>query len=133
MPTAEARFLLDTHTFLWMTMAPERLGESARRLLDQAATSVLLSVASVWEIAIKTSLGKLELPGSPSGFLEEQLAATRTTVLPVTFQHAVRTADLPWYHRDPFDRLIVAQALYEKLPLLSGDSTLDGYEVERIW
>lgn len=133
MPTAERRFLLDTHTFLWMTMAPDRLGTFARRHIEDPASQVLLSVASVWEITTKASLGKLELPGSVASFLDEQLAATRTSVLPITLQHAVRTADLPCHHRDPFDRLLVAQALYEKLPLLSGDPALDDYEVERIW
>ncbi len=133
MSTAKRSFLLDTHTFLWMTMAPNRIGASARRCLEEPASTVFLSLASIWEIAIKSSLGKLDLPGSVASYLDEQLALTRTKVLHIAVQHAIRVSDLPWHHRDPFDRLLVAQALHEKLPLLSKDERLGDYGVERIW
>jgi PIN domain nuclease of toxin-antitoxin system len=133
MSTAEGRFLLDTHTFVWMASAPERLGEAARERVESPASELLLSVASVWEMAIKSSLNKLELPASLPAFLEEQLASTRTRILDIRSEHAVRIEDLPWHHRDPFDRLLVAQARFESLPLLSRDSAFDAYDVERIW
>lgn len=133
MSTAEERYLLDTHTFVWMASAPERLGTEARERIETPASELFLSVASVWEIAIKSSLGKLELPVALPAFLEEQLASTRTTILDVRAEHAVRVEDLPWHHRDPFDRLLVAQARFETLSLLSRDSTFDAYGIERIW
>lgn len=133
MSTAEERYLLDTHTFVWMASAPERLGEAARERIESPASELLLSVASVWEMAIKSSLGKLDLPAALPAFLEEQLASTRTRILDVRSEHAVRVEDLPWHHRDPFDRLLVAQARFETLPLLSRDSAFDAYSVERIW
>jgi len=133
MSTAEGRYLLDTHTFVWMASAPDRIGDGARERIDSPASELFLSVASVWELAIKSSLGKLELPASLPAFLEEQLASTRTSILDVKPEHAVRVEDLPWHHRDPFDRLLVAQARFETLPLLSRDRAFDAYAVERIW
>lgn len=133
MATAESSVLVDTHAFLWMTVEPERLGSVARARIEDPASRVLLSLASVWEIAIKESLGKLELPAPVGSFVEEQLALTRTAILPISFGHAVRVAELPWHHRDPFDRLLVAQALVDRIPLLSTDVSLDPYGVERLW
>ncbi|HUF77526.1 MAG TPA: type II toxin-antitoxin system VapC family toxin [Thermoanaerobaculia bacterium] len=133
MSTSDGRYLLDTHTFVWMASAPERLGPAARERIDAPATDLLLSIASVWEMAIKRSLGKLELPSALPSFLEEQLAATRTRILDIQAEHAVRVEDLPWHHRDPFDRLLVAQARFETLPLLSRDPIFDAYAIERLW
>ena len=133
MSTGEQRCLLDTHTFLWMCGEPARLGTAARERIDDPASELFLSVASVWEMAIKRSLGKLELPEALPAFLEEQLAATRTNLLGVRAEHAVRVETLPWHHRDPFDRLLVAQAQFEGLPILSRDASLDAYPVRRLW
>ena len=127
------RFLLDTHTFLWMAGSPERLGVAARQRIDIPQSRLYLSVASVWEAAIKSSLGKLDLPAPIGVFLEEQLSATRTTVLEIRVEHAVRVEQLPLHHRDPFDRLLVAQAQFENLPLLTCDKCFDAYDLERIW
>ena len=133
MSTADQRYLLDTHTFLWMTSEPDRLGTTARDVIESAESRLILSVASVWEIAIKASLGKLELPSPVGRFIEEQLADTRSILLEVRAQHALGVENLPWHHRDPFDRLLVAQAAFEKLALLSRDSAFDAYPVERVW
>lgn len=127
------RYLLDTHTFLWMAGAPEKLGAAARELIEEPAAELLLSVASVWEMAIKKSLGKVDVPTPLAAFLEEQLAATRTSLLDVRAEHALRVETLPWHHRDPFDRLLVAQASVEKLTILSRDTVLDDYPPDRIW
>jgi PIN domain nuclease of toxin-antitoxin system len=133
MSTGDGRYLLDTHTFLWMTSAPERLGEAARERILTPTAELYLSVASVWEMAIKKSLGKLELPAPLPAFLEEQLAAARTSLLAIRSEHALRVESLPWHHRDPFDRLLSAQAALEELTILSRDPAFDAYSVARIW
>lgn len=133
MSDASERFLLDTHTFLWMASEPKRLGPAARRKIESSAAELLLSVASVWEMAIKSSLGKLSLDEPLGDFLQEQLAALRVRILDIRSEHALRVESLPWHHRDPFDRLLVAQAMFEATPVLSRDSTLDAYDVERLW
>lgn len=133
MPTAEPAYLLDTHTFLWMATEPDRLGAAARARIEDVESRLLLSVASVWEMAIKKSLGKLELPSSVEEFVDDQLAATDTRLLEVGTAHAGRVEFLAWHHRDPFDRLLVAQALHEGLPVLGLDADFDRYGVERIW
>lgn len=133
MSTDDRGHLLDTHAFLWMTSAPDRLGQKAREVIDDPASRLVLSVASVWEMAIKRSLGKLELPAPLPSFLKRQLHATRTDLLDVLAEHALEVEELPWHHRDPFDRLLVAQARFEGLTLLSRDTALGGYGVPRIW
>jgi len=133
MSIGDGRYLLDTHAFLWMAGAPEKLGAAARECIEATASELFLSVASVWEMAIKKSLGRLDLPSELPDFLAEQLAATRTSLLEVRSEHALRVETLPWHHRDPFDRLLVAQASFEKLTLLSQDEALDDYESRRVW
>lgn len=133
MPTAEAAYLLDTHTFLWMATQPDRLGAAARARIEDGESRLLLSIASVWEMAIKKSLGKLELTSSVEELVDEQLAATDARLLQISAAHAGRVEFLPWHHRDPFDRLLVAQALQEELPILGRDADFDRYGIERIW
>jgi len=128
-----SRFLLDTHTFLWMAFDPERLGSAARERIESVASVLLLSLGSVWEMAIKASLGKLELPARLGPFLEEPLRATRTTLLDIRLEHVLRVRRMPFHHRDPFDRLLVAQAASEKIPVLTADPAFDAYPVDRIW
>jgi PIN domain nuclease of toxin-antitoxin system len=126
-------FLLDTHAFPWMTADPDRLGPATRERVEDPSSELLLSIASVWEMAIKTSLGRLTLPGPVDRFVREQLTATRTTLLGIDAAHAAVVAELPWHHRDPFDRLLVAQALSGGLVILSRDAAFDAYDVERVW
>lgn len=102
-------------------------------MIESGNVQLWLSTASVWEMAIKSSLGKLELPSPLSDFLEEQLSATRTSLLEIRAEHAVRVEKLPWHHRDPFDRLLIAQALFEKVPILGRDPDFDAYSIQRIW
>ena len=127
------RFLLDTHTFLWMATDPGRLGPGARERVEAVGSVLLLSLASVWEMAIKSSLGKLELPATLKAFLAEQLQATRTLLLDVRLEHVLRVERLPFHHRDPFDRLLAAQAVVEHVPVLSADPDFDAYPVDRVW
>jgi PIN domain nuclease of toxin-antitoxin system len=123
------RLLIDTQCWLWMHLTPERFSPKARRLLQRRETDVLLSVASVWEIAIKHGLGKLRLPEPLERWLPNRVQTGQTTILPIELAHALRVASLPSLHRDPFDRLIVAQAMVEDLPLLTADSALPDYGI----
>ena len=127
------KILADTHTFLWfMTDAPQ-LSAKAKTRLEAQDTERFLSLASVWELAIKTSLGKLTLRKPLEEFLPEQLAANRFSLLNISVEHALRVARLTLHHRDPFDRLLVAQCLVENLPLVSSDDALDAYGIKRLW
>jgi PIN domain nuclease of toxin-antitoxin system len=127
------RVLLDTHTFLWALNDSPQLGNLTRSLIEDSSTELLLSMASLWEIAIKLSTDKLRL-GLP--FLElatQKTAQHGVTLLAISPEHLDRMTTLPFHHRDPFDRLIVAQCLTEGVALLSRDSVLESYGVTRLW
>lgn len=124
--------LLDTHTFLWWVSDDPRLSTRARRAITDAGV-VLLSVASCWEIAIKVSIGKLMLAQPVDRFLAEHLGVNQFTLLPVELDHAASVATLPFHHRDPFDRLLAAQALYEEIPIVSADPIFRKYKLKRVW
>lgn len=127
------RVLLDTHAFLWFVTDDPQLSVTARRLIEDADTEPFLSVASVWEIAIKVSIGKLSLAQPVDAFVLSQLALNTITVLDIALPHASAVATLPFHHRDPFDRLLVAQSQIEGWPLVSADIVFDQYGVTRIW
>ena len=124
------KILLDTQVWLWLHLAPDRLAEGARALLEDEDNRLFLSAASAWEIAIKHALGKLSLPELPERYIPPRLLRDSIESLPVSIQHACRVATLPPYHRDPFDRVLVAQAQVEALPLMTADSQLAPYDVE---
>ena len=123
--------LLDTHAFLWWTQDDERMSAPARQAI--ADSECYLSIASCWEVAIKISLGKLRLDRPVAQFFAEQLLACGISLLPIEFRHAMRVATLRFHHRDPFDRMKVAQALEERLSIISADAAYDRYGIERIW
>ncbi len=123
------RLLLDTHAALWLLSGDPRLGERAREHLFDDTNRVLLSAAVVWEVAIKRSLGKLAVPDEYLSLLLEAGAQA----LPVSVEHASAVEHLPWHHRDPFDRLLVAQAAAERAALVSGDEALRPYGVPLVW
>jgi len=127
------RVLLDTHAFLWAITADARLSPLAQRVFLGGANELLLSAASLWEIAIKVRIGKLPLPLPADRYLREQLSLNAIQVLPVEAVHVLRLFELPDIHRDPFDRMLVAQCQVENTPLLSGDAQLRQYEVEVLW
>jgi PIN domain nuclease of toxin-antitoxin system len=127
------RILLDTHAFLWWIDEDRRLSARACELMEDGRNDLLFSVASGWEIAIKLGLGRIELPSPVDRFLSEQVTRNHMRVLPIELSHALRTADLPPLHRDPFDRLLVAQAQIEHLPILTADRQIAQYEVDAIW
>ena len=127
------KILADTHTFLWFVTDAPQLSARAKTILEAPDTERFFSRASVWELAIKTGLGKLTLQNRLEEFLPEQLAANRFTLLNFAVEHAIRVARLPLHHRDPFDRMLVAQCLAENLPLVSSDDALDAYGIKRLW
>jgi PIN domain nuclease of toxin-antitoxin system len=127
------KFIADTHAFIWFITDSEQLSQKAKTILESPENERVLSAASIWEIAIKTSLGKLTFKKPLEQFLPEQLRLNYFQVLDISGQHALRVAALPMFHRDPFDRMIAAQALVEQLPILSNDEALDAYGVQRLW
>lgn len=124
------RILLDTQVWLWMLAAPERLSPESRTLLVAAETELLFSAVSAWEIAIKHGLGKLQLPESPAKYIPRMMVRTSVAPLPIHHRHALHVASLPEYHRDPFDRLLVAQAQLESVPIISADRHFRHYDVD---
>jgi PIN domain nuclease of toxin-antitoxin system len=126
------KLLLDTHTFLWFIDDNPRLSERAKSLLESDA-DLLLSIASLWELAIKTSLGKLSLVQPFDIFLSQQLINNGIEMLPVALTHLNIVSTLPFHHRDPFDRPLIAQAMVEQLPIVSADTGFDAYSVNRLW
>lgn len=124
------RVLLDTQVWLWMLATPERLSRKSRALVVSADTELVLSAASTWEIAIKYGLGKLQLAEPPGEYIPRLMTRTGITPLPVHHRHALHVATLPAHHRDPFDRLLVAQAQLEQLPILTADRVFRRYDVD---
>jgi PIN domain nuclease of toxin-antitoxin system len=125
--------LLDTHTLLWWIAEDARLSHRARDVMADGRNAVLVSAASGWEIAIKAGLGRIELPRPVGPFLSEQLRQNQMDVLPIQMSHALRVQELPPLHRDPFDRMLVAQAQLERLPILTADPSIARYDVETLW
>ena len=125
------RVLLDTHVWIWMECEPEKLPPFLRKLLVDERTRPVLSLASIWEVAIKHSLGKLALPDEFEPWLE-QFLDLGPEVLPLRIPHLTEVARLPFHHGDPFDRLLVAQARVERMPIASLDRSLAAYDVEMV-
>ena len=123
------RLLLDTHIVLWSALEPERLSASARAAIEDPENDVLVSAVSAWEIAIKQSLGKLELDRAAEHWLPEVLRKSGFEAIEVSLASALRVRALPWHHRDPFDRLLIAQAFEENLTLVTHDVQLAVYGV----
>lgn len=127
------RFLIDTHCWLWAVRTPDRLSPKAIGMIESAENKIVLSVISTLEIAIKVSIGKLHLPEPADDFVYSQMAALSMTSLPLYLSHSLRVAELPHHHRDPFDRLLVAQAQIEHMPFMTADEAITEYDVEVIW
>ncbi len=129
------RLLLDTHTFLWFVNgATPLVGTQALSLLQDTQNELLVSVASVWEMPIKVRIGKLALAQPLEKFVPAQMRINSIRPLPIKQRHVFEVARLPLHHRDPFDRLLIAQSLIEQIPLLSADAAFDVYAgLQRIW
>jgi PIN domain nuclease of toxin-antitoxin system len=125
--------LLDTHTFLWFIMGSPHLSANTRALIEDLANERFLSVASLWEIAIKLNIGRLALTAPFDVLIPQQLSLNSIELLNIKIDHAAVVATLPLHHRDPFDRLLIAQAMVEKMPIVSIDKAFDAYPVTRLW
>ncbi|MGH8718649.1 MAG: type II toxin-antitoxin system VapC family toxin [Burkholderiales bacterium] len=127
------KMLLDTQAFLWSMSDFSKLTKKARAALVNPENDVYLSLASIWELAIKISTGKLRIAGSLEKLIPEQLALNNITQLDIAFRHVVGVGSLPYHHKDPFDRLLVSQATLEGMPILSADKAFDAYGIKRVW
>jgi len=127
------RLLLDTHTFIWAATLDERLSSKARELLLDSDNELFLSTASIWEMSIKSSIGKLILQQPIEQIINEQIQINGLKILNIESAHALAVASLPWHHRDPFDRLLISQSKLERLTILGRDSVMGAYDIEWIW
>ena len=125
--------LLDTHAFLWFSAEDPKLSALARSTIEDPSNQVFLSLASVWEMAIKISLGKLKLQRSLPALVMEALERRGISLMSIELGHAAKVAELPFHHRDPFDRLLFSQCLVLGMPLVSRDPAADPYGIRRIW
>ena len=127
------KLLLDTHSFLWFIGGSSRLSLTARNLIEDSENQRLLSMASLWEMAIKVSIGKLRLAGRFDELILEQMNLNGIDVLDIRTEHVAQVVNLPFHHRDPFDRLLIAQAKVEGIPIVGADDTFDAYTITRMW
>lgn len=127
------RLLIDTHIFIWYILDIQKLSATVRALIDDEDNKILFSTASVWEMAIKQSIGKLSFYLPFEVFIKQQLSLNDFNLLDIKINHLAVVATLPFHHRGPFDRLLIAQSLVEKIPILSVDSAFDAYPIERLW
>ena len=125
--------LLDTHAFLWLVTGDDRLSETARKTFLNQENILFFSAASYWEICIKMSLGKISLKTGWFQTIQNEMEINAIQWLPIEMTHCAKVIKLPFHHRDPFDRMLVAQAITEKMQLLSRDSRLSAYSIKRIW
>ncbi|MCG6878501.1 MAG: type II toxin-antitoxin system VapC family toxin [Deltaproteobacteria bacterium] len=125
--------LLDTHALLWLLTDNRRLSETARKIFLNQENSLFFSITSLWEICIKMSLGKLSLKNGWLETIQDEMKANAINWLPVEIEHCTKLTKLPFYHRDPFDRMLIAQAIVEDMLLLSRDTRLSDYEITRVW
>lgn len=125
--------LLDTHTFLWWAVDDARLSGRVREIISEGRNKIYVSAASMWEIAIKARLGRLDAPGDLEGFIAVQMNTNAFDALDIRASHALHTYRLPLLHRDPFDRMLVAQSQLEGLPILTTDAQIGAYGVEVVW
>ncbi|MFB2836707.1 type II toxin-antitoxin system VapC family toxin [Floridanema evergladense] len=127
------KFLLDTQAFLWFVLNDSALSQVACDLIIDPLNDILLSPVSYWEIAIKISIGKYRIPGNFETWMEHQIQVNEFEILPIKIAHVAAIVTLPFHHKDPFDRLLVAQALTENIPIISADAMLDNYTITRYW
>ena len=127
------RVLLDTHAVIWWVDQDSLLSNASHAAIADPANELLVSAATVWEIAIKLGMARLSLSMPYRQWMNQALAGLQASLLPITVEYAERLAELPSHHRDPFDRLLIAQALVEDVPIVSADTTFEQYGIARIW
>ncbi|MGH8000220.1 MAG: type II toxin-antitoxin system VapC family toxin [Brasilonema sp.] len=127
------RLLIDTHVLIWYILDIQKLSATVRILIDDKGNEIMVSTASLWEMAIKQSTGKLSFHLPFEVFITQQLSLNDFNLLDIKIDHLAVVATLPLHHRDPFDRLLIAQSIVEQIPILSTDSAFDAYPIERLW
>ena len=127
------KVLIDTHTFLWWNTDDPLLSQHAKEIIADGQNEVFLSAVSVWEIVIKTVKGRLILPESPAQYIYSRMSLYRFRSLPIQIKHAVHVYELPIYHNDPFDRMLIAQSQLESFPLVTKNGDIRRYDLETIW
>ncbi|MBW1785483.1 MAG: type II toxin-antitoxin system VapC family toxin [Deltaproteobacteria bacterium] len=127
------KVLLDTHAFLWLLSGDHRLSEKARKTFLNSGNELFFSAASLWEMCIKISLGKISMKKGWYEAVQSEMEANAIQWLPIDMPHCERLAKLPFHHRDPFDRMLIAQAIVEDMQLLSRDTCLSAYDIHRVW
>jgi len=126
-------YLLDTHTFLWFIENNKNLPDSTRSLIQTTQDNVYVSIVTPWEIAIKTSIGKLSLSKPIEALFPSEMTINSFILLPISYSHSIELVKLPFHHHDPFDRMLIAQAMNESLSIISRDTSFDDYGIHRIW
>ena len=130
------QYLIDTHVFLWFVSNSKELSQTAKSLIEDETNEIFISIASLWEISIKTALGKLIINGKYASVIDD-LTDNSIEILPINFAHAVQQNNLPFHHKDPFDRIIISQAIVENMNFISADAIFNNYfkgkSVKRIW
>jgi len=127
------KYLLDSVTWLWSIANPDKLNLSAREIIENGREEIYFSAASSWELTIKASIGKLQLPGPPSRCIPAFMAKQGLIPLPITHLHSVKVYELARHHTDPFDRMLIAQAILEDMPILTADRQFEKYPVQILW
>jgi PIN domain nuclease of toxin-antitoxin system len=127
------RYLLDTNVWLWSLGPTEKIGREGLEVVSSGEQEIFLSVASSWEIALKTQLGKFSLPEEPIRFVSKRLTQQGIRPLPITLSHSLKVFDLPLHHGDPFDRMIIGQAITEEMTVLTSDRLFEKYSVNILW
>ncbi len=127
------KILLDTHAFLWWIADDQRLSQVARDAIANPDSEIFVSAASAWEIAIKAGIGRMTLPESARRFVPKHLERNGFVSLPIELEHALTVEELPLYHKDPFDRLLVAQSQAERLTIVTDDPLIQRYNVQTLW
>jgi PIN domain nuclease of toxin-antitoxin system len=127
------KVLLDTHTFLWLDISPSMLSSASIEIIKNPNNELFVSIASLWEIQIKHQIGKLALQYSLKEMITMQQQVNQIQILPITFQHILTLETLPLFHKDPFDRLLISQAIAENIPIVSKDHNFHQYDVKHIW
>ena len=126
------KILLDTHAFIWFLEGSDRLSEKAKNAIESKTNSSYISIASLWEMAVKVSIGKMDMEMSFDD-LNQLAYDNKITILPITFEHTKLISQLPFHHKDPFDRMIISQALVENMPILTIDNYFSAYTRNIIW
>ena len=127
------KLLLDTHALLWFFSGDDKISETAKIIIENQQNRKFISMASVWEMSIKQSQGKLDLEITAAQYVKEKLALSDFSLLPIQIEHLELISSLPFHHRDPFDRLLISQSITEQIPILSSDKAFDQYSAKRLW